>query len=85
MEIPRTHDGITMDYHKQLQTCNGLEKNAYSYGPYGNLLSTLAWIRDNSMDCHARISSCLKLAYEHRGIPYVNLSNFNGYLANLNK
>jgi hypothetical protein len=38
MEIPRTHDGITVDYHKQLQTYNGLEKNAYSYGPYGNLL-----------------------------------------------
>ncbi len=50
--------------------------NAYSYGPYGNLLYTLTWIRDNSMDYHARIIACLKIAYEHCGTPYVNLSNF---------
>jgi hypothetical protein len=51
MEIPRTHDGIIVDYHKQLQTCDGFEKNGYSYGPYGNLLWALLWIRDNSMNC----------------------------------
>jgi hypothetical protein len=84
MEIPRM-EYITMDYHKQLQTHNGLEKNAYSYGPYGNLFWIPAWIRDNSMNCHAIIITCLKLAYKHCGIPYANLSNFNGYLVDLNK
>jgi hypothetical protein len=32
------------------------------------------------MDYHARIIACLKLAYEHYAIPYVNLSNFNWLL-----
>jgi hypothetical protein len=65
MEIIKVHYGITMDYHKQLQTYNGLDKNAYSYGPYGNLFWIPTWIRNNSMDYHARISVCLKLAYEN--------------------
>jgi hypothetical protein len=85
MEIPKTHDGIRVNYHKQLQTCNELENNAYSFGPYGNLIWIPTWIRDNFMDCHVRIIAYLKLVYEHCGILYVNLSNFNGYLAYLNK
>ncbi len=46
---------ITVDYHKQLQTHNGHEKNAYSYGPYRNLFWIPAWIKDNSMDCHLEL------------------------------
>jgi hypothetical protein len=44
VEITKAHDGIIVDYHKQLQTCNGLENNAYSYGPYGNLFWIPTWI-----------------------------------------